>query len=376
MIKVLIGDIFQSKATTLVNTVNCVGIMGKGIAKGFKDKYPQMYKDYLNQCKAGQVKLGQPFLYKDIFDTSIINFPTKDHWRSTSRLTDVFIGLDLFVQKYKEWGITSIAFPPLGCGNGGLEWSDVGKIMYQKLKDLDISIEIYAPYGTNQKELTDEFLNNSNSNIDSFKGKKYSKYNPNWVAILEVVNRLSTYKYAKPVGRTVFQKICYTMTSNGLDTGFQFKQGSYGPFSSQVKELLSVFANANIIYEEQLGQMLALRVTSEFEAIRKKYKSDIIKAETVISKTVDLFSRIKSTDQAEEVVTVLYANNKIFEQYPNKEISERQIFDYIYEWKKSWRSEDKQEAITSAIRNLEMLNWINLQYSDNLPYNSSTFDYN
>ena len=80
MVKVLIGDIFESGAQTLVNTVNCVGVMGKGLALEFKSRFPDMYKDYKSRCKNGLVKLGQPYIYKPIVGPWILNFPTKDHW--------------------------------------------------------------------------------------------------------------------------------------------------------------------------------------------------------------------------------------------------------------------------------------------------------
>ena len=145
MIKVLIGNMFESKSQTLVNTVNCVGVMGKGIAQEFKKRFPEMYKEYKDLCNSGQVRLGYPYHYKDFFDVSIINFPTKKHWRAMSRLDDIINGLDMFIEKYKQWGIESVAIPPLGCGNGGLEWQIIGPIIYQKLRSIDIPVEIYAP---------------------------------------------------------------------------------------------------------------------------------------------------------------------------------------------------------------------------------------
>lgn len=158
MVRVLIGDLFQSKAQTLVNAVNCVGVMGKGIALEFKKRFPAMYKDYKARCAAGQVRLGEPYLYTEMIGTSIVNFPTKDHWRSPSRLEDIVRGLDHFAAHFKEWGVTSVAMPPLGAGNGGLEWALVGPVIYQKLSTLGIPAELYAPYGTSQSQFTPEFL--------------------------------------------------------------------------------------------------------------------------------------------------------------------------------------------------------------------------
>ena len=145
---VLIGDILQSKAQTLFNTVNCVGIMGKGIALEFKKRFPKMFGDYVQRCERKEVKPGVPYLYKTLLLPQIINFPTKDHWKSVSRITDIEHGMQLLLSQYKEWGITSLAIPPLGCGNGQLEWKAVGPLIYRYASQMNIPVELYAPYGT------------------------------------------------------------------------------------------------------------------------------------------------------------------------------------------------------------------------------------
>jgi O-acetyl-ADP-ribose deacetylase (regulator of RNase III) len=158
MFKALIGDLFASRAQTLVNAVNCVGVMGKGVALEFKKAYPAMFEDYAERCGRGKVRLGEPYLYQDSSGVMIVNFPTKDHWRSASRLADIERGLDYFVAHVREWGIRSVAFPALGCGNGGLEWREVGPLIYRKLCGRDFDAEVYAPDGASQAQLTDEFL--------------------------------------------------------------------------------------------------------------------------------------------------------------------------------------------------------------------------
>jgi len=158
MFKALTGDIFASQAQTFVNTVNCVGVMGKGVAFEFKKRFPEMFADYAKRCERGQVQLGEPYLYRDGSGASIVNFPTKSHWRAASRLTDIERGLDYFAAHATEWGITSVAFPALGCGNGGLEWAEVGPLLSAKLNNLDIDVEVYAPCGTPRTELTEQFL--------------------------------------------------------------------------------------------------------------------------------------------------------------------------------------------------------------------------
>ncbi|MCP1601726.1 O-acetyl-ADP-ribose deacetylase (regulator of RNase III)/uncharacterized protein YwgA [Aeromonas caviae] len=365
MIKVMIGDIFQSQATTIVNTVNCVGVMGKGVAAEFKKRFPQMFSDYVARCAVKEVKLGEPYLYQDILGTSVINFPTKGHWRSPSKLDDVVRGLDYLLVHAAQWGITSLAIPPLGCGNGGLDWAMVGPIMYQKLSTLGIPVEIYAPYGTPQTQLSVEFLSQAIT-TDNVKGRQQQRLNPAWLALLAVVDELTKQPYANPVGRTIFQKIAYILTEQGVNTGFQFQQASYGPFSEQLQEAVKVFANTNLIEEQTLGRMTAIRVGPAYVEFRETYADVLNGYRRKIDKTVDLFSRIKSTEQAEEVATVLYTARQLKQQGHASEVSEADIYRYVLEWKKSWNKEDKRLALAGTIRNLEMLNWIRLQHSAEL----------
>jgi O-acetyl-ADP-ribose deacetylase (regulator of RNase III) len=156
--RILVGDLFESQAQTLVNAVNCVGVMGKGIAEQFKRRFPTMFDDYKQRCKRKDVRLGEPYLYRDSSGIQIVNFPTKDHWRSPSRIADVEHGLNYLVEHAAEWSIASLALPALGCGNGGLEWYDVGSLIYRKLNTLPIDIKVYAPTGTSPQHLTTEFL--------------------------------------------------------------------------------------------------------------------------------------------------------------------------------------------------------------------------
>ena len=366
MVKVQIGDIFTSKAATLVNTVNCIGIMGKGIALEFKKRFPDLFKDYASRCARGEVKPGVPYLYSDLNGTTVVNFPTKDHWKSPSRLVDIITGLDVFAEKYRTWGITSVAFPPLGCGNGGLSWKVVGPIIFQRLSKLDIDVEIYAPYGTPPNELTAAFLSSGKeiALIDSMKGVVAGKIRQGWVAILEVLRLLENQPYAASIGRVTFQKICYTLTEQGIDTGFNFRKGAYGPFAPEIKEAIAIFSNANLTCEQQLGNMIALRTGSEYETYRKNHLLYLESVKKKVDKTVDLFCRIKNTEQAEEVATVFFTVRKL--KKGRQKITEQDVFDYILNWKKKWDSPEKRESIAEAIRNLIVMRWIGVEFSADL----------
>ncbi len=169
MLMYIEGNMFESPAQVLVNTVNTVGVMGKGIALTFKKVYPDMYKNYRYYCENKQLEIGKLYLYKTP-GKWILNFPTKINWRNPSKIEYIEQGLKKFVVSYKEKGIKSIAFPKLGCGNGGLDFeTQVKPLMDKYLSNLDIDVYVYLQ--DVNKEL--EYMNISemkkwlNLNIDN-----------------------------------------------------------------------------------------------------------------------------------------------------------------------------------------------------------------
>lgn len=142
MIHYVSGNIFDSPAQTLVNPVNTVGVMGKGLALEFKKRYPKMFEEYKKQCHDGWLHVGDLMLWR-AKDHFVLNFPTKKHWKDPSSLIYVEAGLLSFVNKYESYGISSIAFPKLGCGNGGLDWEVVKPVMERYLQELPIDVYIY-----------------------------------------------------------------------------------------------------------------------------------------------------------------------------------------------------------------------------------------
>lgn len=150
------SNIFDSDCDALVNPVNCVGVMGAGLAKQFKERFPDMYKAYEGRCRFNVVKIGQMDIHPQsvrrsengiIIDGWIINFPTKQHWREPSRLVYIVNGLASLRRCIPEWWIRSIAIPPLGCGLGGLSWNDVQPLIHEALGDLGVRVDVYPPSG-------------------------------------------------------------------------------------------------------------------------------------------------------------------------------------------------------------------------------------
>lgn len=153
MIHFATGNLLESKAEALVNTVNTVGVMGKGIALMFKERFKDNFRQYAQACKAGQVHVGQMFVTEPAeLDGPrwIVNFPTKQHWRHPSRLEWIVAGLQDLRRVLIENGARSVAIPPLGAGNGGLDWSSVRRQIEAALGDLDIEIMVFEPTDTYQ----------------------------------------------------------------------------------------------------------------------------------------------------------------------------------------------------------------------------------
>jgi len=366
MIKVLIGDMFQSNADFLVNTVNCEGVMGKGVALEFKKKFPEMFKEYLTMCKSGEITPGKLTVHGGMFDSKkVINFPTKKHWRSPTLVRDIESGLDFFLENYKKWGIEKVAFPPLGCGNGGLTWEVVGPLMYQKLKDIeDIDIEIYAPFGTAEEKLSKKYLEENENAYRPEKGSLMrSSLQPGEILVVETLYRLQNRAYAKPIGRIMFQKACYILTETGAPTDFKFVENSFGPYSSEAKKSITILANNNLTTEEKVGNMLKTTVSQNYEKFRKDYASFIADNEKYISKAVDLLSRIKNTSQGEEVATVIHATKAVAEKTDATPL-DSEVIDYIYSWKKTWKGDQlKARSLPDTVLSLAMLGWINVNIS-------------
>ncbi len=142
MLKIVTGDIFESDTQTIVNTVNCVGAMGKGIALAYKKRYPEMYIQYKDLCNKKLIDVGKLWLYKTE-EKWVLNFPTKKHWRDNSKIEYLELGLQKFLEEYENKGITSISFPLLGASNGGINPKISLDIMNKYLTQCKIDVFIY-----------------------------------------------------------------------------------------------------------------------------------------------------------------------------------------------------------------------------------------
>jgi O-acetyl-ADP-ribose deacetylase (regulator of RNase III)/uncharacterized protein YwgA len=226
MVHYITGNLFDSKAQALVNTVNTVGIMGKGIALQFKSIFPNNFKVYAKACKEGNFQIGNLLVTTEmslpIGEKIIINFPTKTDWRKSSEYAYIEQGLQALVKIIEEHQIRSIAIPPLGAGNGGLEWAKVQIMMEAYLSPLNCEINIYQP----------------DSKIQEILRKERVALTPARAMLLAVLYDLVA--NGEFVSEFASEKIAYFLQRFGAKEVFKldFQPNFYGPYSGKVKHVL------------------------------------------------------------------------------------------------------------------------------------------
>jgi O-acetyl-ADP-ribose deacetylase (regulator of RNase III) len=228
------GNLLTAEAEALVNTVNTVGVMGKGIALQFKRAYPGNYRDYKTACARGEVRLGQ----MHVFDTGrmghgriIINFPTKEHWRSRSRLADVASGLEALIDVVRDRGISSIAIPALGCGNGGLAWDEVRPMIEAAVARMPgVTALVYPPEGA-----PDPATMPVATKTPAMTGRVAVLL----VALDRYLQHAQLQEVRDGISELEIQKVAYFLQVLGAPLNLRFARGTCGPYSEDLTHLLS-----------------------------------------------------------------------------------------------------------------------------------------
>jgi O-acetyl-ADP-ribose deacetylase (regulator of RNase III) len=225
MIEYKQGNLLDSSAEALVNTVNTVGVMGKGVALQFKEHFTKNYRIYEDACKEGQVKVGKMLLTETgtlTVPKYIINFPTKQHWRGGSKIEFITSGLEDLIRVINEKDIKSIAVPPLGCGNGGLDWTKVKPLIESALGSMSgLKVELYEPGWVNATAKA---------------AQADSKLTKSRASLLSLI-----YRYAElgfDITHLEIQKLAYFLQSFGQDLRLRYEKGTYGPYAPNLRHLL------------------------------------------------------------------------------------------------------------------------------------------
>lgn len=228
-IKITHGDLLrQEDVDAIVNTVNCVGVMGKGIALQFKNKWPPNFAQYAAACKAKEVRPGKMFVHDSgglVKPNYIINFPTKDHWRGASKIEFIRDGLVDLIAQVERLSIKTIAIPPLGCGNGGLEWSVVRPMIEAAFATLpDVEVRLFEPAGAPDAKSMEVRT-------------KRPRMTPGRAAILKVIETYKALDYG--LSKIEVQKLAYFLQEAGQELSLDFAKRQFGPYSDNLRHALS-----------------------------------------------------------------------------------------------------------------------------------------
>ena len=227
MIRYTTGNLLEAEAEALVNTVNCVGVMGKGIALQFKQAFPENYEKYRLACAHHEVQPGRMFVHGtgNLMGTRfIINFPTKQHWKGKSKIADVDSGLDALVEVIRTRRIKSIAVPPLGCGNGGLNWKLVRPLIERKLSPLaDVEVLVYEPAG-------------APANREMMVATKLPSMSRGRAALLGIFGKYLIPGYELTM--LEIQKLAYFLQEAGEPLKLNFVKDKFGPYAETLHHVL------------------------------------------------------------------------------------------------------------------------------------------
>lgn len=320
--KYIKGNLLDAETEALVNTVNIVGVMGKGIALQFKENFPQNYKEYIAACKSKQLMPGKLLVVKELTlegEKIIINFPTKTEWFLKSKYEYIESGLKELINVIKEYNIKSIAIPPLGCGNGGLKWEKVKSLMENYLGNIEnVEIIIYEPNEAIKELLK---LEETNKQVELTPARAMLLYA---MFHYEALGEHSTLFVAN--------KLAYFLQRLGENTlnKLKFEAKHYGPYSVGVQHVLHRLNGKYLKGLEQNNvkpfEQLELD-HSKFNEIEKYIKKELTpKQQKRIDKLIMLIDGFQSTLSLEILASVDFIRKE------NKDISKEKTIDTIHRW--------------------------------------------
>ncbi len=346
MIHLTKGNIFDADVEALVNTINTVGIMGKGVALQFKKAFPDNFKSYKNACDKNDVRVGQMFVFQThTFNNPkyIINFPTKKHWRANSKMEYIAAGLDDLTRIIADLNIKSIAVPPLGSGLGGLNWTEVREKIFEKLGSLNgVDIFVYQPSGAPQPaKIIDKTLK------------------PNMTfgraAIIELMQRYKIPLYDYRLSLLEIHKLAYLLQESGLNLRLDFAKGSYGPYADNLRHVLNRIEGHFILgvgdgkTSPDTPVDILPGIAEQASAFLEAY-SEVQTALTKVSNLIEGFE----TPYGMELLTSVHWISK----YENAKNDLSEVLAKLYSWNERKRELMKRSHVEYALLQLEKQGWI------------------
>jgi O-acetyl-ADP-ribose deacetylase (regulator of RNase III) len=344
MIEPATGDLLQAGVEALVNTVNTEGVMGKGIALQFKQAFPENFRAYKKACDRGEVRPGEMF----VFDQGglaggpryIINFPTKRHWKSKSRLEDIESGLRDLVRVIQARRIASIAVPPLGCGNGGLQWSEVEPLIMVALAPLtEVRVRLFAPAGAPPAK--------------SMRVRtERPKMTPGRAGLLGLMA-----KYGEPgttFTRLELQKLAYFLQFAGEPLRLEFVKHHFGPYAEQLNHVLERLEGHFI---RGYGDRTApSEIVPDPEGVTEAMAYLDSRPDTLarLERVARLFKGLESPYGAELLATVHW----VCHESPQLAEDASKVIDAVHEWSERKRQRFQLRHVEVAWKRLRSEGWL------------------
>lgn len=336
------GNLLAADVEALVNTVNTVGVMGKGIALQFKKAYPENYRAYRKACERGEVRPGRMFVFETGSLTGprwIINFPTKRHWRAKTKIEDIDEGLADLVSVIREKRIRSIAVPPLGCGNGGLSWSAVRPMIESSLASLDdVRVLLFAPSVPPDPRT---------QKVEPVK----RRMTPARAAFLLAIDAYRADPTVN-VTRLVVQKLAYFLQATGAPLKLKFVKGQYGPYAEAVNFVLQDMEGA---YIRGYGdRTTASNIEVEPKAVHRarSYLADDTEMSSRVGRIKDLIAGFESPFGLELLATVHWAAAS------GNATSPASAQTYVGEWNERKRAVFTDQHVMIAWQRLDEQGWL------------------
>ena len=336
------GDLLATDAEALVNTVNTVGVMGKGIALQFKLAFPDNYKAYEGACKRGEVQTGKMFVFhREHTPRVIINFPTKRHWKGKSKIEDIKSGLKALIEVVRKEGIRSIAVPPLGCGNGGLDWSDVRPLIEGAFSEVpDVSVQLFYPEGAPK--------------ADEMKiATKRPKMTPGRAVILEVLSR-----YVLPEYRLTLleiQKLAYFMQEAGEPLRFDFVKQQYGPYAENLHHVLQAIEGHFVRGYGDRSRDVSLELYPDAVKEAEDFLADETETQQRLARVTSLIEGYETPYGLELLSTVHWV--VMHDSVPEGRKKADNVTSAVHSWNEHKRKTFTKQRIESAWQRLKAERW-------------------
>ena len=347
MIKTSSGNLLQAPTEALVNTVNTEGVMGKGIALQFRQAYPEMFRSYADACRAGAVKLGQI----DVFDLGglvsgprwIFNFPTKGHWRAKSKLIDIQTGLEALIEAIERLGVQSVAVPPLGCGNGGLDWVDVRPMIERAFSKIpEVEVLLYPPSGSPDAAA----MPNRTERPKMTVGR---------AALVALMDRYVQSLLDPVVSLLEVHKLMYFMQEAGQDLRLKYVAGQYGPYAGNLRHVL-IKLEGHLLQgygdgEDAPSKPIELMAGAVEEA------SDFIAADTVVAARIERVAALLSGYEDPYGMELLSSVHWVTCQNRAARDSVDVAIEAVHAWNARKRDTLKAPHLAKAWERLKLLKW-------------------